>query len=102
MNIPEKVKISWREYAVEQSEQRSGSNGGDLWGEISYEQNKIFLYEKLEETEKEITLLHEIIHGVLYFLGSELKDNENFVTAFTEQFYQVIKDNPAIFNKKGG
>lgn len=42
MNIPEKVKINWRTYSIEQGEHRAGRNGGDLYGEIAYEDNKIF------------------------------------------------------------
>ena len=98
MNIPEKVKINWRTYSVEQGEHRAADNGGNLYGEIVYENNKIFLYEKLDQSEKEVTLLHEIIHGLLYFMGKDdLRNDEAFVTAFSENLYQVIRDNPEVF-----
>lgn len=98
MNIPEKIKINWRTYSIEQGEHRTGCNGGNLYGEIAYEDNKIFLYEKLSQDEKEVTLLHEIVHGLLYFMGKhDLKNDESFVTAFSENLYQVIRDNPEVF-----
>ena len=97
MNIPESVKIGWRNYAIEPGEHRSGDTGGDLYGEITYEKRKIFLYDKIDEDEKNVTLLHEIFHGILYNMGSALRTDENFVTAFSENLYQVIKDNPNMF-----
>lgn len=100
MNIPESVKIGWRNYVIEQGEHRAGDNGGDLYGEISYERRKIFLYDKMDKDEQNVTLLHEIAHGILYNMGSVLRTDENFITAFSENLYQVILDNPDIF--KGG
>lgn len=97
MNIPDKVKIGWRNYAIQLDEHRTGANGGDLYGEIKYEQNIIYLYDKLEHDEQAVTLLHEIIHGILYMMGSELRDNEMLITGLSENLYQVIKDNPEIF-----
>ena len=100
LNIPETVKIGWRNYTITQSEHRTGDGGGNLLGEITYEKRQIFLYDKLDEDEKSVTLLHEIAHGILFNMGSELRTDENFITAFTENLYQVIKDNPNMFTKK--
>lgn len=97
MNIPKTVKIGWRNYAIEQGEHRAGDKGGDLYGEILYEKRKIFLYDKMDADEKSVTLLHEIAHGILYNMGSVLRTDENFITAFSENLYQVIKDNPNLF-----
>jgi len=100
LNIPETVKIGWRNYTITQSEHRTGDNGGDLLGKIFYEDREIYLYEKLEKEEKVVTLLHEVVHGILYNMGHEMCSNENFVTGFTENLYQVIKDNQSMFNEK--
>lgn len=97
MNIPESVKIGWRNYTIEQGEHRSGDNGGDLYGEITYEKRHIFLYDKMDEDEKNVTLLHEITHGILFNMGSLLRTDELFITALTENLYQVMKDNPNMF-----
>lgn len=97
MNIPESVKIGWRNYAIELGEHRTGDNGGNLYGEILYEERKIFLYDKMDEDEANVTLLHEIAHGILYNIGSKLRTDENFITALSENLYQVIKDNPGLF-----
>jgi hypothetical protein len=102
MNIVDQVKINWRKYKVEQGEHRTGESGRDLYGEIAYERQKIYLYDKLGDDEKAVTLLHEIVHGILYFMGSDLASNEGFITGFSENLYQVIKENPDLWREKSG
>jgi hypothetical protein len=99
--IPDKVKIGWRVYDIEQSEHRTGDNGCDLYGEINYEGQKIFIYDKLSEDNKSATLLHEILHGVFYISGhEEWRKNEELIDCITENLYQVIKDNPKLFKEE--
>ncbi len=96
--IPNTVKIGWRNYIIEQGEHRAGDGGGDLCGEINYEAGKVYIWDKQDDESKLITLLHEIFHGIMYFIGrGDLRTDENFITALTENFYQVMKDNPSIF-----
>ena len=98
MNIPDKVKIGWREYKINQGEHRSGRDGGDLYGEIQYEEQTIYLYDKQSEDNKKATLLHEIIHGIFFVSGHhEWRENEELIECLTENLYQVIKDNPSLF-----
>jgi hypothetical protein len=101
LNIPNKVKIGWRTYDIEQGEHRSAECGGDLYGEIRYEQNKIYLYDKQDEENKKVTLLHEILHGIAYMIGNdEFRKDEGLITALSESFYQIMKDNPEIFKEE--
>jgi hypothetical protein len=99
VNIPEKVKIGWREYQVAQEEHRNADDGkNDLWGEINYDRNKIYIYDKQPEEVKPVTLLHEIVHGIFYLSGhSEWRDNEDLVNCVAENLYQIILDNPEMF-----
>ena len=100
--IPNKVKIGWREYTVEQSEHRSGDGGGDLYGEINYEGQKIYIYDKLTPDNKVVTLLHEIMHGIFYISGHEKwRKDEGLIDCISENLYQVIKDNPDLFKESG-
>ena len=98
MNIPDKVKVGWREYIIEQKEHRTAEGGGDLYGDIHYEDCKIYIYDKQPEFNKPSTLLHEIIHGIFYISGhEEWRKNEELIDCITENLYQVIKDNPDMF-----
>jgi hypothetical protein len=100
MKIPEQVKIGWRNYKVEQGEHRAADNGGDLYGEIQYEKSNIFLYDKLPEDEKCVTLLHEILHGIFYITGhKDLRENESIIECISENLYQIIRDNPEMFKE---
>ena len=100
MQIPEKIKIGWRTYSIEQGERRFGSNGGDLYGEIQYEKGEIYLYEGQSEENKWVTLLHEIIHGIFFMTGqSEYRGNEDLTTLLSENLYQVLKDNKLHFDE---
>jgi Zn-dependent peptidase ImmA (M78 family) len=64
-----------------------------LLGEITYAQATIYINEEQNDQLKEATLLHEIVHGILYHMGSELNDNEKFVEGFSSGLHQVFRDN---------
>lgn len=93
MQIPEKIKIGWREYTVEKGEKRF-CQSGDLCGEIDYGAKVIYLYEGLDNEEMANTFLHEIIHGIFEYMGRE--QDEGLVVALTEGLYQVLRDNPDV------
>lgn len=96
--IPDKIKINWRTYTIEQDEHRT-SNNGDLYGAITYEDNHIYIYDKLDADNKWVSLLHEIVHAIFYFTGhSEYRKNEDLVTSLTENLYQVLRENKLRFD----
>lgn len=98
MKIPKQIKIGWRVYDIEQSEHRSNEQGYDLYAEIQYEKNKIYLYDKQDEENKCVSLLHEILHGIGFMIGNQaFRKDEELITALSENLYQIIKDNPELF-----
>lgn len=97
--IPDKVKIGWRNYQIEQGEHRTGESGGDLYGQIDYESNRIYIYDKLAECNKHVALLHEIIHGIFYLTGhKDWRENEELAECLSENLYQVFRDNKELLN----
>lgn len=92
MMLPEKVKISGIDYIVDVAEHQEVEEGM-LMGQIIYHEGRIYLNEVLNDQLKESTLLHEIVHGILYHMGSEMNDNEEFVEGFSSGLYQVFRDN---------
>jgi Zn-dependent peptidase ImmA (M78 family) len=91
--IPSKVKISGIDYEIAIAEKRSLDNGNILLGEISYHKATIYINQEQNEQMQQATLLHEIIHGILYHIGSELNDDEKIVEGLASGLHQVFRDN---------
>lgn len=96
--IPELCKIGPLTYRVREQtppEWLAVQGNGNIAGEIGYEQQTIVLSKTQMPEYKELTLLHEIVHGILYNLGEqELRVNEPFVCRFSTALYQLMRDNP--------
>jgi Zn-dependent peptidase ImmA (M78 family) len=90
--LPSKVKISGIDYDIKIAEPKSVENGV-LMGEITYHEATIYINEEQNDQLKVATLLHEIVHGILYHMGSEMNDNEKFVEGFASGLHQVFRDN---------
>jgi hypothetical protein len=45
---------------------------------------------KFEQSELDDTFWHELTHIILQDMGSDLTDNENFVTAFANRLTQAV------------
>lgn len=96
MKIPGKIKVLYKEYTVEETVNLH-DNGGDLYGQIHYLPEKIFLNVDAREEQKKSTLLHELIHVMdeIYSIG--LKEKQ--VKKLGNAFYMLQKDNPELFEK---
>lgn len=94
MRIPDKVKILYKEYDIEE-QNNLHNNGGDLYGQIHYLPEKILLNSESSQEQKQATLIHEIIHGLdeMYCIGLKEKQVEKLGNAF----YMMVKDNPQMF-----
>lgn len=90
--LPNKVKISGIDYDVQITEHQT-TDEGVLLGQISYSEAVIYINEEQNDQLKAATLLHEIVHGILYHMGSEMNDDEKFVEGFSSGLHQVFKDN---------
>lgn len=96
MNIPEKVKILFKTYDVQQ-EKNLHDMEGDLYGQIHYLPERIILNEDSTEEQKKATLIHELIHGLdeAYIIGLKEKQVEKLGNAL----YMLIRDNPEMFKE---
>jgi len=68
----------------------------DKVGYLDRPNGKIYISSEMVETEKQVSLLHEIIHVI----NGELA--ENVVDPLAQQFLQVLIDNDMCYNKKHG
>ena len=89
----EKIKIGWKEYKIEHSKVKSTLvvEGSECYGQISYDDQVIYLREGNTEEQDRATLIHEALHGIsdMYYL----KLDEETVTRLGDALYTVIKDN---------
>lgn len=94
MKIPEKIKVLYKEYTVEEAVNLH-DEAGDLYGQIHYLSEKILLNADAKEEQKKSTLLHELVHAMdeIYGIGLEEKQVEKLGNAF----YMLQKDNPGLF-----
>lgn len=96
MNIPEKIRILYKTYDIKQVENlHDGEN--DLYGQIHYLSEEIYLNISASEKQKEATLIHEVIHGLdeIYRIGLDEEQVEKLGSAF----YMLIQDNPEVFRE---
>lgn len=96
MKIPEKIKVLYKEYTVEETANLH-DEAGDLYGQIHYLPEKILLNADAKEEQKKSTLLHELIHAMdeIYSIGLKEKQVEKLGNAF----YMLQKDNLELFEK---
>ena len=89
----DKIKILGCSYEVQETNQVCRDEF--KFGEIDHVEQTIKISSGLKDDRKAATLLHEIVHGILFSLGEgELHDNEDFVTGFSASLAQVLQDNP--------
>jgi hypothetical protein len=69
-----KIALDWRERA-------------DADGMCDNSSNTLFIYEKLSQSAKETTLIHEVLHAMNSTMSHESLDS------LAEQLYQVLADN---------
>lgn len=100
MQIPDKVKIGWREYLIQKYGARRNTNGDLLCGEIDYVKHTIYLNNEYSEEQMKVTLLHEIMHGIFNREGhTDWRENEDLIDAIAEGLFELLKDNPELFKE---
>jgi hypothetical protein len=88
--MPNEVNVGWKTYAVELSPARLNS-GGELYGQIDYDNGVITIRESSTPDQQKATLIHEILHAISEMYGLELE--EKLVTSLANALYTVYKDN---------
>ena len=68
-------------------------------GQINFLTNEILIDKTMTKQNKQITLIHETIHGIAEALGmSDLCEDENRVQALATALYYVATHNKTIFS----
>lgn len=94
-----RVKIGPMTYEIREQGEIKADDGTALIGEIDYVCLSIKLRECLPPPVRAVTLLHEIVHGVLKQAASEHVEDEGLVDCMAYGLYALIKDNPDLFRE---
>ena len=84
MKIPKKLKIGAHTYQIKFIE------GLDKCGSTNRDKQVILVGEEMPQTQREVTLIHEILHAINNEIDHALLDS------LAEQMYAVLKDNKLI------
>lgn len=96
MSKKKQIKVLNLIYDVEEIDE-FGDDG--TLGKILYAKQKILIRSDLSDERKKVTLIHEIVHGLLEQLGfHEECDNEHLINSLSTAAYQILSDNKSIFS----
>ncbi len=97
MKIPEKIKIGGFVYDIERPEQPFVSDSEALDGEHDFAEKKIRVAQRGCSEYQDVVFLHEVCHGIIECYAPEYQ-KEEFVEQFSKGLYQVLIDNPDVFD----
>lgn len=70
-------------------------------GCIDYEKQTILIRKGLAADARNVTLWHEILHGILYNMG-QVNHDETIVDGLAHGIVQALNDNPHLRGKRNG
>ena len=92
MNIPKQVKINGIIYEIIEIDPKDGKLVKIRnWGEINFEESKIYLNKNIETTRKWKILFHEVLHAIE--CDNEMDSKEEYIQTISGNFYAFLKDN---------
>lgn len=95
----ESVMIDAVRYRVEQTKETILVDGHACHGDVDYNQARIRLScdgTVLGEGRRAQTLMHEIVHAVLFERGRQEHENEELVDVLASGFVNLIRQNPEL------
>ena len=99
MNIPDKIKIGYRDYKLEEWKQTVAS-ANEAQGQFFAKEGIIGYTAEEKGVSHANTLLHEILHAIVYQWNLELeeKEEEKLVNSLTNGLTTVFVDNPKLMD----
>jgi hypothetical protein len=97
-HIPNSIKIGYIDYAFDFWPETFASTE-EAQGEFFPNSQKIGLKEATIPSRSGVnTILHEILHGIIYQYGLETNEEEKIVTTLSNGLTTVLVDNPWLIN----
>lgn len=95
MEIPNKVRISYKDYNVNLIDGDVIDDNKVCYGNIDFNKGNINLSNLYSEDQKKCTFIHECLHGIDDIMEIDLEEEQ--IRKLGKGLYQFIKDNPHIF-----
>lgn len=92
------VQIGPLRYKVVEVEELASPASGALYGDINYGKCRIRIAADSCAQMKQVTLMHEILHGILVCAAQTEEHNEAHIDALAHGLIQVLRDNPQLRN----
>ena len=99
MNVPDKIKIGYRDYKLEEWKQTVAS-ANEAQGQFFSKEGVIGYTVEEKGVSHANTLLHECLHAIIYQWNIELgeKEEETLVNSLTNGLVTVFVDNPDLMD----
>ena len=99
MNIPEKIKVGYRDYKLEEWKQ-TVATANEAHGQFFSKEGVIGYTTDEKGVSHANTVLHEILHAIVYQWNIELEDKEEekLVNILTNWLTTVFVDNPKLMD----
>lgn len=98
MNIPDKVKIGYKDYKITMIEGNLISDNTVCYGTIEYDNSNINISKLYSKEQQECTFIHECLHGIDDIVEAKLTEDQ--VRLISKGLYDFIKSNPKVFDNK--
>lgn len=94
------LKIGGLTYDLQLLDSSPKLNGEELLGLIDYDRQEIYISNAQHIETKLVTILHEILHGIVHDRNLPVGGNEeNIVDGLSRGIYQVLVDNPKMVSE---
>lgn len=99
---PTMIKVGWKDIRIEYIDSTFKKNNADFWGQFISRKGLIEIQKEAVGDDLANTLLHEIMHAIVYSSSlnseggalEEPKFEEQVVNSLTNHLMAVFKDNP--------
>lgn len=95
MEIPNRIKIGYKDYKVNKVEGNVIVNDSTCYGKIDFEKDSIDISTLYSEEQQKCTFIHECLHGIDDIIETDLTEEQT--RRIGKGLYDFIKSNPNIF-----
>lgn len=96
IRLPSKVRIGPIEYDIDYVRDLTGDNGNELVGRAVYHKAQILIDMDQDDNVMPVTMLHEILHAILFQIGSKHCGDEKLMEGLSTGLLALLKDNPEL------